>query len=398
MRILIMNDYLVYGGAEMQSIREKKILEEKGHEAFLLTFDENFPKNDIYYNKNNNYINIPIKKSIVKKTLNIFNINKFNKNLLDKIKKTIEDISPDVIHINNLMLDSLTQFRAISEYKTIQTIRDYTAVCPLGTCIKKNNEVCSGENFNNCYLNCGKSIRDIVKIAAHKKLNKERKKYIKSYISPSENLTKICIDNKYKIKCINNPFDFEKIRNFKKMVDFKKKKFLYYGSIDKNKGVLELLDVFEKFSENKDVELWIAGKIDKNIKEEFECKVEKNKLVSYLGQLRYDDMISVLEKVHTIVVPSIWMENYPNTILEGLSTGTYVIGSNRGGIPGMLSDNRGKVFNINDKDEFLQSLNYAYSLSEDKYKSITKNNIAYVKENNSFEKYYTRILKELKEL
>lgn len=398
MRILIMNDYLIYGGAEMQSIREKSILESYGHEVFLLTFDKNFPENHDLYNESNNFINIPIKKSFFKKILNIFNINKVNNKNFIQIRNLIKKINPDIIHANNLMLDSMTQFEAIKEYNVIQTIRDYTAVCPLGTCIRKNGEICNGEMHNNCYKECLGTIKSILKIAAHKKVNKERKKYIKKYISPSNKLTDICKRNGYSIKCINNPFDFKKFENFNKRVDFENKIYLYYGVIDKNKGVLELIDAFKEFSNGKNVKLLIAGMIDTKIEKLFNYKISRTDNIKYLGKLEYKKMIEVLEKVHTIVVPSIWMENYPNTVLEGLSTETFVVGSNRGGIPEMLANNRGIIFDPNNIEDIKECLVKAYELKKDDYEKIVINNKKYVERNNSFSMYYTKLINEFRKI
>lgn len=395
MKILIMNDYLVYGGAEMQSIREKNILEQKGHEVFLLTFDENFPESHELYNVKNNFINIPIKKSFIKKILNVANVNRVNKEILFKIREVIKEIEPDVIHANNLMLDSITQFEAIKEHNVIQTIRDYTAVCPLGTCIKKNGSICSGEAYNNCYVECFGNVRKILKIAAHKKINKERKKIIKRYIAPSNKLTEVCKNNGYSIKCINNPFDFEKFDKFDKQIDFENKIYLYYGAIDENKGVLQLIDAFKEFSGKRKAQLMIAGRVDNSIEKVFNHKISNADNIKYLGKLKYSDMIKVLEKVHTIVVPSIWMENYPNTVLEGLSTETFVIGSNRGGIPEMLENNRGFIFNPNSIDSIKECLIKSYELEKSEYEKIVINNKRYVENNNSFSMYYFKLIQEL---
>lgn len=394
MKILIMNDFLVYGGAEVQGMREKKNLENNGHEVYMLTFDCNFPLKHEIYNKKNNFINIPIKKSNLKKILNCIGLFKINNKLLKKIKEEIKNISPDIIHVNNLNLDSFTQYKSVEEYKVIQTIRDYSAVCPLGTCIKKDGSICEGEKYNNCLKECKKDIKTLSKILLNINKNKAKKQTIKNYLCPSEKLTEYCKNNEYNIRCINNPFDFDKFIALEKNIDFKKKTYLYYGAINKNKGVLELIDAFNLFDKNKDVQLLIAGNVSKEIENDFKNKVNGNSKIKYLGKLEYDNMIKVLEKVYTIVVPSVWMENYPNTVLEGLSTGTFVIGSNRGGIPEMLSDNRGYTFDVTSIDDIIKTLEKSYNLSIEKYKEIVEKNKKYVKENNSFSTYYSRLMNE----
>lgn len=51
------------------------------------------------------------------------------------------------------------------------------------------------------------------------------------------------------------------------------KKFLYYGAINTKKGIMELLDAFEEFQKDKEVELLIAGKIYDDVKDLFEKKL-----------------------------------------------------------------------------------------------------------------------------
>lgn len=393
MKILIINDLLVAGGAEMQGIREKNILEKNFHNVFYLSFDKQ--NNLEQYTKKNNFINIPIENYGLKKIVNkLF----FNRNLYKNIIKEIDKISPDIIHVNNLYLASKTQYKALSNYSnTIQTIRDYSAVCPLNTCIKYDGSVCLGMKYNNCLLECGKNIKLISAIVRNKKNNRCRIKSIKKYICPSEKLTEYCKNHDYDIECINNPFDFDKFTEFKKKANFKNKKYLYYGNISKEKGVLQLIDAFLKFKENKEnVELILAGKIDDNIRKIIDFHIEVNN-IKYLGYLNYKDMIKVLEEIYTIVVPSKWMENYPNTVLEAKAMDTLVIGSNRGGIPEMIHDKR-FIFDIDNIDDIIKVLNNSYYIEIQEYNNITKLNKDQCKQNNNIDKYYDKIIKKFKSI
>lgn len=388
MKILILNDLLIGGGAEMQGLREKNILEKNGHKVYYLTFDSKFPS-DQEYSIKNGFINIALKNSGISKIINKLCI---NKSLYNRILFEINRISPDIIHINNLYLAPKTQYRALSNFNnTIQTIRDYSAVCPLNTCIKLNKEVCSGMDYNNCLNVCGKNLKLRLKIMRNLNNNEQRKQSINNYICPSKKLTEYCKKHNYDIECINNPFDFEKFRKFNKKVNFADKKYLYYGAINNDKGVLPLIKAFEKFREGKqNVELILAGKVSNDVKKEIDYYIESNK-IRYLGYLKYEDMINVLEEVYAIVVPSQWMENYPNTVLEAKATETLVIGSNRGGIPEMIQDNR-FIFDIDNIDKIVSVLENSYFLSVDEYKAITKKNREESEKNNSIDIYYKKII------
>lgn len=45
-----------------------------------------------------------------------------------------------------------------------------------------------------------------------------------------------------------------------------------------------------------------------------------------------------------VVVPSIWVDNYPTIILEGMAHSVGIIASDRGGAVDLLSDGRGLLF------------------------------------------------------
>ncbi|WP_186431541.1 glycosyltransferase [Clostridium sp. BSD9I1] len=390
MKILIINDLLIYGGAEMQGRREKEILEKNGHEVYLLTFDEKFPVNHELYNCENKFINIKIKnKGLIAIYRKIFK----DYQLINKIKQVIEKIEPNIIHINNLYLAPFSQYNALEQYKCVQTIRDYSAVCPLGTCIYNNYKICKGIKFNKCNISCNFSLKSKLKLYRYKQVDKLRKSVVNKFICPSEMLTEYCEQHDFNIQCINNSFDSNKIKRFNKKVDLNKKKYLYFGVINENKGVFKLLEAFEEFSKDKNVELLLAGKVEDEFKDKFNSYLKNNKRLRYLGYQDYEKMLSVLEEVYSVVIPSLWMENYPNTVLEGMVTECLVLGSNRGGIPGMLSYDRGVLFDVMNKDDIIDKLNISYNLSKEKYLDIVNRAKEYVISNNNTEKYYERLIK-----
>ncbi|MFF2018633.1 glycosyltransferase [Paenibacillus sp. NPDC058177] len=398
MKILIINDYLVYGGAEIQTLREKQILEKNGHEVYLITLDNNISENDQIYNSLKNFINIPTNYNYIRRNLHRIGILKIKSKLKADITRVLKEFSPDVVHLNNLNKEPFTVYKAVEKFKVVQTLRDYSAVCPLGTCIKPDGTICQGSEYNNCIKVCGDTLPKRMRFTLWKKIHQYRKKNIKKYIAPSLKLTEICQKNGYDIECINNSFDFEKYKNVEKKTDFNTKRFLYYGAVNINKGIMELLNAFEIFQENKNVELLIAGKLFEDVKPFLNEKIMQNNKIKYIGYLNYSEMMKTLENIHTIVVPSVWMENYPNTVLEGLSMEIFVIGSNRGGIPEMLANNRGYTFDIGNYNDIIDKLEKAYNLSEEDYSFITKNNKNYTVDNNSLDKYYSRLIKNFKRI
>lgn len=381
MKYLIINEFLEYGGTEIQTQREVKNFVNHGHDVYLITFDPNI-KEKLF----DNHYNISMPTSKLSKLKNKLVV---NKKVLKKLKSIIGNIKPDFIHINNVYSCPHTVYKAVSKYKVFQTIRDYVSVCYKSTCIFDDLSECAGYKNENC-KKCTRGFKNKVKKYLFNKVMASRMKYIRYFACPSQALTDKCAQNGYNIRCINNPFDFEKM-----VVDNKKiqdqKIYLYYGLISAKKGVFRLIEAFNKFKNDKNVKLVFIGQINPDDKNNFESLIADNPVFEYLGKKKNDEILQFLSNVYCTVVPSLWIENYPNTVLESKANKTLVIGSNRGGIKEMIHNNA-LLFNILDIDDVVNKLEYTYQMSEDEYYSIVESNVNEIKENNSLEKYYLRIM------
>lgn len=388
MKVLIMNEKLIEGGAEIYSLKLKEIME-KDNEVYLMTFDNNFSENIKKLNNNKNLINIEVNNK-----LKFFNKNFFNILLYFKIRKQINKINPDKIILNNIFCSPITQIKALKGYEPYQVIHDYSVVCPKSTCLKHNLEICKGYKNEKCMKEClyhNSKIVMFLKLVLTKKMEKLRKKYIKKTISPSEKLNTYLKDYGYITSSINNPMEMEEASQ----INIENKNdIIYVGAINDNKGIFKFLEAFNKIESNMNLKI-IGKPSSKEDEEKLNFLISKNDRISYLGFVPNNQAKQMIKESKFMVVPSLWMENYPTTVLEAMMMKTFVIGSNRGGIPEMLADNRGITFNILNAENIVEVLNKIYNLSEEEYNKIINNAYNYVKENNSFDKYYERLKKEL---
>ena len=398
MKVLIINELAKSGGAEMQTMRECALLQQFGNEARVITLDPNFPSGWI----SETHYNISRKDSILKREIQMLLA---DKKIENELRKIIEDFNPDYIHLNNTKAHALSIFKAVEGYKCLRTIRDYGAVCPNSQSICADLSLCEG------YVNCWKCldkciakkkslVKEVWKWICFKRRNSAQKKVIKNFACPSQMLTDYCNRFGLKTTCINNPFDFNMLDNHLKQTDFKRKIYLYYGQIIGFKGVEQLIEAFAEFSKGKeDVELHLAGTLPDVYKEKFQELLNRYNQgnIQYIGKLEYNDMILELLKVHTVVIPSLWIENYPNTALEATAAGCLVLGSERGGMREIIGSNY-FIFHVLDKNEFVEKLNYSYNIPQDEYERITTEGQKRVRNNNSFEMYYKRLEECLKNM
>ena len=122
----------------------------------------------------------------------------------------------------------------------------------------------------------------------------------------------------------------EKFERFNKN---KKRKILYLSNLMKEKGILEVLKVSEKFNEDE-IEFNLAGAIEPEIKDIVEEYLKKypNKLI-YHGIVNGEKKRELLLNNDIFILPTYYSnEGQPISILEAYVTGCSVITTNQGGI------------------------------------------------------------------
>lgn len=400
MKLVIINELYQCGGAEMQTQREAKICRENGHTVRIITLDPTFENGWI---KEGHY-NISRKDSRLKMQLQHFFC---DYQVEKKMRGLIEEFDPDYIHINNAYEHALSIFRAVRGYKTLQTIRDYGAVCPNGLCIHPDRSICNGyQNGKQCMAECvlhdARKVRAFWQWMCFKRRDAARKKYVKQFACPSQMLTDYCNRQGLPTKCINNPFDFSLLdkMKIKKQTNFEKKTFLYYGQVVEHKGIRQMIQAFSAFSKGKeDVELCLLGRVPVEYKATLEQLIADygNGKIHYLGAFPYEETIKQLATVYAVVIPSLWIENYPNTALEAACIGCMVLASERGGMKEIVGDGC-FVFHVLKQDEIIKQFEAAYETPKERYIQITEKSKDRVRKNNTMEQYYARLVNTLRQI
>ena len=395
MRVLIINDHIICGGAEVQALREKQILESKGIEVFYLYFDKESEVTQ-RFKEVEGFIRIYVRYGLLRRSLCKLGV--FQKLFLNrqKIKKVLKQINPDIIHVNVISKEPIAIFSLLSKYFTVQTLRDYTCVCPKLDCINKSG-ICKGFTYSNCHKECYKTYNDRLAIQLYKKVLQCRKDNVDCFITPSNRLLEYAVSNGYEnVVCINNPIDTELFSSSyieKEDIYFEKKNYLCTGVINvfRFSGLKMLIEVFDKFQGGKNVELTIIGRVDSKLSDAFNNLIYGKDYINYIGEVDNKNILRIVSSSYAAVNPSLIMDNYPNTVLEALALGTLVIGSNMGGIPEMLDDNRGFIFD-NSPHDLYDCLEKSYFLSKEEYLKKTSKAREFTLQNNSVERYCSKLI------
>lgn len=361
MRILLVNKFhYLRGGSEKYYFELGHLLKEHGNEVayFSMKDKKNISTGDKEYFVNQ----IDLNNGSKLEALDII----YSKANYKKMCEAIDEFKPDIIHLNNFQRQLSSSVAIAAFEKKIPTVfltHDMQAVCPNKDMMYKGkicNE-CIKYGYNSCIRKkCIKNsrLKSLLGVmeAKYYKKNKiyERMNCI---ISPSnfmkENLEKNGMKNKNFI-VLHNFVNESNTRNIRD-----DNYIFYFGRLSKEKGIYNLL---KAISNLKNVNLKIAG--DGPEKEniiKFINKKDINDRVEILGYLNSNEIKKYISNCSFVIVPSIWYENCPYSILETIEIGKPVVASKIGGIPELIDDNEtGMLYKYDDCNELKEKIEKLY--------------------------------------
>jgi glycosyltransferase involved in cell wall biosynthesis len=140
---------------------------------------------------------------------------------------------------------------------------------------------------------------------------------------------------------------------------------LFLGLIADAKGIFDLLDVLRehKGEFNGRLVLHVGGNGEVDRFNKFVAERDLDGLVSYEGWVSGDKKVDLLNLCDLYILPS-YAEGVPLSILEAMSYDMAIVASNVGGIPELVNETNGILFNPGDKDAIYQSLKTLLDSSE----------------------------------
>lgn len=380
MKVLQVNKFHYFrGGAETYYLKISQKLQEEGHKVAY--FSMHHPKNlttfwSKYFVSELNFTNPKIKDKL-KALTKIF----YNQEAKRNFSKLLEDFKPNIIHCHNIYYHLSPSILTEAKKRNIPVVmhlHDYNLICP-NYKLYTNNHVCykcKGGKYYNCLLNkCfseswGKTVLATLEKYLHNSYWKIYKKNIDLYISPSKFLKNIFLSFGYKEKNI------KVLRNFtfkSNTYDFKKEKdyFLYFGRLSQEKGIEVILKALKKSNKELKVKIVGTGPQEKFLKTKAK-KLGLNNQVEFLGWKDPKELENIILEAKGIIMPSLWLENMPFSLLESLEKSKILIASNIGGFKEMIKDKEnGFLFNPGKEEELkdiLENLDN-YNLEEIKQKA-----------------------------
>ena len=365
MKILLVNKFhYLNGGSEKYYFELGKLLKEHGNEVtyFSMKDDRNIKTGDKEYFVEKIDLNTGSKL----KALDVI----YSKENYKKMKEAIDDFKPDIVHLNNFqrqLSESIVECCKKNKIPMVFTAHDVQAICPAISMMDAEKNICE-KCMNGKYINCFKK-RCIKNSTLKSVLGAYEGNYYRRKKVYTEKINHILTPSMfYKDKFIEDGVSDKKIdaiHNFINLKDYDLQVedegyALYSGRLAKEKGILNLVEAFSNLVKNnkgnenlENVKLYIAG--DGPERENVENTIKVNKLenkIILLGYLNQKDLREYTRKCRFLVIPSIWYENGPYSVIETQAIGKAIIGANIGGIPEMVLDNQnGLTYKFDDIKE-----------------------------------------------
>lgn len=395
MNILMVNKFhFIKGGSERHVFDLSKKLEEEGHNVihFSMKHEQNFSSNDEKY-----FIDyVDLKKFGIKNIIKFI----YNRQAVKKMQEIIKREKIDVVHLHNIAHQigpAIIKVAKDNNLPIIQTLHDYKLICPNYTLFSKGEicKMCKGGKYYNCVkrkCHNGSFFKSLLgSFEAY--LNNKIKNYYKDvdlFIAPSTYMKNACVEfgvSEEKIKVIVN---FGRFNNSEEIERENGNEYLlYFGRLSGEKGLNTLIKAMKDENIKSELRLVGAGPEYKNLEKMIEDLDLENK-VGLLGPKYGHELKIIIANAKAIVIPSVWPENMPLTMLEALSLGVPVIVSKVGGLREIIKDSyNGISFRAGDELALSEAIKKLDTLDRE---LLSKNARESVNELN-VDNYYKKVFK-----
>ncbi len=267
--------------------------------------------------------------------------------------KLLDRRRPDLIHAHNIyhqLTPSILEPARKRGIPVMLTLHDYKLVCPIYTLLRDGSiceECLRGPEPIISHRCKGGSLAESLVLWAEDRLHRtlgSYKKGVSLFTSPSQFLRLKVIEGRLAAESIVHlpnalPFPQETLAMPYRSPSSERPELLWVGRMSYEKGLATLLKALAR-SEG-DLKLLLAG----DGPEEASLRALADDLrlgdrVEFLGRVPRDEVRELILRTHGTVLPSEWFENAPLSLLESLALGRAVIGSEMGGIPEMLENEK----------------------------------------------------------
>lgn len=331
--LMVHNYYQIPGGEDTVVANEKRLLEENGHEVVL-------------YTRHNNELKIMSKFQ----RLGLPFTTIFNPRTYRDIKRIIREKEIEIVHVHNtlnLISPSVYYAAVRMEIPVIQTIHNFRFLCPGATFYRDGHicEDCMSKGLgcavkHKCYR--GSRVQTLICVIntwIHRHTGILRKiNYICLTDFNKEKLLKLKQIELERIFVKPNFTYDTKLSNVENNYIDNQIEYMYVGRIDELKGVKTLFEAW-KLMGDKAPKLNVCGTGPLEAWcRQFIAEYHLN-VIEMLGKVDNSKVKEIMKNCKALILPTLWYEGFPVTIVEAYSSQLPVIGSAIGNVDCLINDN-----------------------------------------------------------
>ncbi len=384
MKILQVSEFnYMRGGAYNYFLKLSKKLEEEGNEVAV--FSMHHPKNlpskwSKYFISRISFNEGTLRDKLLMPFRGLYSLSAKR-----NFEKLIKDFQPDIIHCHNIYHQISPSILPVAKkygIPVVMHLHDYKLICPNYQMFAHGRicEECAAPNYYRCFFkkcfqdSYFKSLGVTVEMYLHHRILKIYEKNIDLYIAPSQFMKEMCVKHGVEASKIKVVYNFVDETLETKSIAQSEDYILYLGRLSAEKGIPVLI---KAMADVKGLSLRIAGEGN----EKAVCEKEISRLhledrVSLVGQLEGEELRKIISEARAIILPSVWYENMPFSMLEALALGKIVIASRIGGMPEIIKDtHNGFLFEAANSAELASIINGLNSYDLEKISEAAKDSV-----------------------
>ncbi|MEJ3716764.1 glycosyltransferase family 4 protein [Paenibacillus polymyxa] len=262
-----------------------------------------------------------------------------------RIKELLLRVKPDVVHVHNFFpVISPSVYHACERLgiPVVQTLHNYRLICPAAT-FMRGNEVCEkclhGTLLHSIRHGCYRGSQlQTIPVAAMIKFNEligTWQHKVSRYIALTEFARDKFAESGIPLDRIAVKPNFVHHQTVKAKYDPNDRYLLFVGRISAEKGVRNLLQAWSQLEDRGGLRLVIIGDGPEKAKL---AAAHQQEDIRFLGKQDGDTVLDCMSRAMYVMVPSIWYEGFPMTIVESYSVGTPVLCSRIGALEEVVED------------------------------------------------------------
>jgi len=342
-RILILhNAYQERGGEDSVVAAETDLLRKYGHEVEI-------------YSRHNDELQ---QKSAISAAANAL----WSRRSSADLRLAVRRFSPDVVHVHNtfpLISPSIYWQASALRIPIVQTLHNFRLMCPQAQLLRNGAvcEDCVGKLpwravVHACYR--GSHLQSAVSsigIGLHRAI-RTYDRNVSRYIALNEFCKQKFIQAGLPSNRICIKPNFVEIPAKTATVTDQRKGGLFVGRLSMDKGIPVLLSAIASLEGRIRVTVVGSGQLERTVADQLGEQ--------YVGFKSLQDIFELMKSAAFLVVPSIWYENFPRTIVESFACGLPVIASRLGALAEVVKEGQtGLLFDPGQASDLAAKLSWA---------------------------------------